>query len=228
VPAAPALDRSPGPRQRRGGERTAERILDAAEALFAERGYEGASQRDVAERAGLSAASLYNHFPSKDALYAAVLERGLAPVLAALSGPERGAEPPAERSRRIVADVMALLARHPNLPRLVLHETLSGGQRLTPMLRGWIAPALTRARELVEANPAAARWRPDLIPHLVVALYHVVLGHFTFAPLYRDLSGVDLLSEEAVARQTRFLGELVEALFPDPPADPGRRAGDWR
>ena len=65
----------------------------------------------------------------------------------------------AERSHQIVAEVMALLARHPNLPRLVLHETLSGGQRLTPMLREWIAPAFARARELVEANPAARRWR---------------------------------------------------------------------
>jgi AcrR family transcriptional regulator len=220
LPAAPALLRSPRPR--RGGELTAERILDAAEALFAERGYEGASQRDVAERSGLSAASLYNHFPSKEALYAAVLERGLAPVLAILSAQGVGALPPSERSRRIVADVMALLARRPNLPRLVLHETLSGGQRLTPMLREWIAPAFERARELIESNPAARRWRAEQIPHLVVALYHVVLGHFTFAPLYRDLSGVDLLSDEALARQTRFLGELVDALLPDPPPGPAR------
>jgi AcrR family transcriptional regulator len=219
VPAATALL---NPRSRRGGERTAERILDAAEALFAERGYEGTSQRDVAERAGLSAASLYNHFPGKEALYAAVLERGLAPVLDVLSAAEPAGIAPGERSRAIVGEVMQLLARHPNLPRLVLHETLSGGQRLTPMLREWIAPAFTRARELIEANPAARRWAPEQIPHLVVALYHVVLGHFTFAPLYRDLSGADLLSEEALARQTRFLGELVDALFPAAPTAPAR------
>ena len=36
------------PRQRFGGERTAERILDAAEELFAERGYHGTTLRDVA------------------------------------------------------------------------------------------------------------------------------------------------------------------------------------
>jgi hypothetical protein len=143
-------------------------------------------------------------------------------VLAILSAQGVSALPPSERSHRIVADVMALLARRPNLPRLVLHETLSGGQRLTPMLREWIAPAFARARELIEANPAAQRWRAEQIPHLVVALYHVVLGHFTFAPLYRDLSGVDLLSEEALVRQTRFLGELVDALFPDPPPGPDR------
>src|SRR5690606_15695429 len=73
----------PGPASapRRRGEITAARILDAAEALFAERGYAGTTLRDVADAVGLRIPSLYNHFPSKDALYAAVLERGFGPVL---------------------------------------------------------------------------------------------------------------------------------------------------
>jgi len=71
--AAPGVA-SPLRRPRRKGEITAERILDAAEALFAEHGYAGTTLRDVAERVGIRIPSLYNHFESKDALYAAVLE----------------------------------------------------------------------------------------------------------------------------------------------------------
>jgi hypothetical protein len=52
---------------------------------------------------------------------------------------------------------------------------------------------------------------------LVLALYHVVLGHFTIAPVWRDLEGDDLLSTEGLARQTRFLGELVATLLPENP-----------
>ena len=59
---------------------TRDRILDAAEALFADRGYAGAAMRDLAARVDLNPASLYNHFPSKRALYEAVLERGLRPM----------------------------------------------------------------------------------------------------------------------------------------------------
>src|SRR5215467_907739 len=55
-------------------------ILDEATRLFAERGYEGASMADLAERVGLRKASLFHHFPSKDVLYAAVLERLLGPL----------------------------------------------------------------------------------------------------------------------------------------------------
>ncbi|MFQ5514011.1 MAG: TetR/AcrR family transcriptional regulator [Myxococcota bacterium] len=211
-----------GARRRRGAE-TADRILDVAEQLFAERGYAGTSLREVAECVGVRIPSLYNHFSSKELLYAAVLERGIGPLLAMLSrfvstGPAGGADPP-----RVMREVMRWLVQHPALPRLVLHETLSGGQRLTPMLRRWIAPTFARAQELVEVSPAARRWKAEQIPLLVIAMYHVVVGYFAIAPLYEELGGHDLMAAEAVERQTRFLCDLVGALFELPP-EPERNA----
>src|SRR5207249_10894508 len=50
-------------------------ILDEATRLFAERGYEGTSMADLAERVGLRKASLFHHFASKEQLRKAVLER---------------------------------------------------------------------------------------------------------------------------------------------------------
>src|SRR6266508_3536281 len=65
-----------GPRSSR------EQILDAGERLFAQRGYDGVSMRDiVAETALRNQASLYHHFRNKRALYEAVLRRGLPQVL---------------------------------------------------------------------------------------------------------------------------------------------------
>src|SRR5690606_3660531 len=114
---------------RRRGSVTAARILDAAEELFAERGYAGTTLRDVADRVGLRIPSLYNHCASKDALYAAVLARGIGPVAELLSALAEA--PAAERNdpSRIVEPVMRILAERPHLPRLLLHETLSGGER---------------------------------------------------------------------------------------------------
>ena len=54
---------------------TSDRILDAAEDLFAEKGYSATSLGDVADRVGIRSPSLYNHFKNKEALYEAVLER---------------------------------------------------------------------------------------------------------------------------------------------------------
>ena len=52
-----------------------EMILDAASALFAERGYDGASLRDISRRVGISHPGMLHHFSSKDVLLGAVIDR---------------------------------------------------------------------------------------------------------------------------------------------------------
>jgi AcrR family transcriptional regulator len=212
MPVTPSV-LAPPARPRRKGENTAERILDSAEALFSERGYEGTTLRDVADAVGLRIPSLYNHFDSKDSLYAAVLERSAGPVLEVLSEFMREGGAAYHDARIVVSNVMDLLARDPQLPRLVLHETLSGGQRLTPVLREWIAPIFSKAGEMVHDGPASRSWDSEQIPHLVLGMYHMVVGYFAIAPLYTALNGEDLMSREAIERQKRFLVEVVERLF---------------
>ena len=197
----------------RKGDRTAQQILDAAEDLFAERGFAGTTLRDVATRVGIQIPSLYNHFENKEALYAAVLERGLEPVLGILSNlvAESGQQRP--DARPVVESIMALLDARPHLPRLLLHETLAGGQRLTPVLRGAIGPIFENAQKVTETATQGTRWRSDQVPQLVLALYHVVVGNYTIAPLYEQLTSQDLMSEAAREKRTVFLADLVETLF---------------
>lgn len=59
---------------------TKERILDAAEQLFADVGFQSTSLRDITSAAGVNVASVNYHFGSKDALFTALLERRFAPV----------------------------------------------------------------------------------------------------------------------------------------------------
>jgi AcrR family transcriptional regulator len=194
------------------GRQTAERILDAAEAAFADKGFEGATLRDIADRVGIRVPSLYNHFDGKEALYAAVLERGIAPLLRTLleSAVDRGDRGNPED---ILRESLELLARRPNLPRLVLHETLDGGRHLRQMLQAWLGPLLGQAEKIVAAGPAADRWAPEQLPNLVLAMYNIAVGYFAMAPLYRDLNGIDLLSTDALERQTDFLRKLSALLF---------------
>jgi len=222
LPAEPHLAATTGASRRRKGERTAERILDAAEALFARQGYAGTALRDVAAEVGLRTPSLYNHFPNKEALYAAVLERGISPVLDVLTEMVETRDRSDRDVRQIVERTMGLVGRRPDLPRLIQHETLSGGRHLTPMLREWIRRTFARAYEMVEASSAANRWDPEQFPLLVLAMYHVFVGYFAIAHVYKDLNDQDLLSQQALAKQTRFFGDLVAALFEEESAGEGR------
>ncbi|MFJ9339198.1 TetR/AcrR family transcriptional regulator [Streptomyces sp. NPDC101733] len=73
------MDEATGPQaaeRRRDASATRGRILDAARDLFAERGYERATVRDIAERAGSNQALLFRYFGSKQGLLTEVLARG--------------------------------------------------------------------------------------------------------------------------------------------------------
>jgi AcrR family transcriptional regulator len=168
--------------------------------------------------------SLYNHFESKEAIYAAVLERDLRPVLQALTEDTAPAGESRAQPRKLAETVMRSMSEHPRLPKLIQHEMLTGAEHLTPMLRSWMAPIFARGDELVTLGAGASRWDRDELSLLVLAMYHIIVGYFTTAPLYKELDGRDLLSEEMLRKQARVFGDLVELIFGAPtPAGPTDR-----
>jgi len=74
-------------------------ILDAAREAFAEGGYHSTALEDVAERAGVSKALLYEHFDSKRDLHAAMLEAHVQDLLARIGAALVDAEPGEQRLR---------------------------------------------------------------------------------------------------------------------------------
>jgi AcrR family transcriptional regulator len=192
------------------GRGTAARILDAAEALFAERGFAATAVRDIAERAGVTPASLYNHFAGKQALYDAVLERGLRPFYEILDRAASDATPPAPS---ILAELMGHLHAAPDLARLIQHEALAGGEHVMRLARRWLAPLYARASVALERSPALRSWEPEELPLLLMTYHHLIFGHFALARALGEVLGVDFLSPEGLARQTRFLEKVTERLL---------------
>ncbi len=90
---------------------TRDRVLQVAQALFAERGYRGTSLRDIAKKIGIKAPSLLHHFPSKQQLYLAVLDRMFESIEDAANAVAWGRENPQERMRQAVTDVIDYVSR---------------------------------------------------------------------------------------------------------------------
>jgi hypothetical protein len=82
-----------------------------------------------------------------------------------------------------------------------------------------------RAQEAVLGTPAAERWGSERVPLLVLAAYHMVVGHFAIAPFYREISGQDLLEPAALDQQTRFLADVIDLLLSAPEAPPEAEGG---
>ena len=71
------------PKQTDDGVKARGRLLDAAESLFAERGFYGVTTRQVADAAGVDVALIYYHFKSKSSLFDGVFERRARPLVTA-------------------------------------------------------------------------------------------------------------------------------------------------
>lgn len=102
----------------RAGEATAtthQRLLTAAAALFAERGYSGTSMADIAERVGVRKASLYNYYPSKEEILMHVLRQGIRAWGEASGGELEGDAPVGERLWRHLLAAVRFVGERPEL-----------------------------------------------------------------------------------------------------------------
>lgn len=86
---------------------TREQIVDAADRLFYERGFEATSFADIAKDVGLSRGNFYYHFKTKDEILAAVIARRMASTRAMLEAWEQDATSPGERIRSFVHVLLA-------------------------------------------------------------------------------------------------------------------------
>src|SRR5271169_4133407 len=104
----------PGTYQR--GEDTRRRILDAAIEIFAAEGYDGASTRTIADRAGVNLPAIQYYFGSKEGLYRAVVEQfsqqmraGVAPIAGRIRAELASGQPSRRRLTGLLCDMLDIV-----------------------------------------------------------------------------------------------------------------------
>jgi AcrR family transcriptional regulator len=179
------------PRQARGQERVA-LILDAAEQLFAEQGYEASSTNAIAARAGVPIGSIYQFFPNKEALLHALVARyraGAAASFDAALGPEAADLPLATLIARLLDVMVAFGAEQIGFTRLVLHS--GGHPQLQAAAAALQADVAARAEGLLALRaPQLAPARRQLVARValtaVFALLSLVVAEKPFGPAHAE------------------------------------------
>jgi AcrR family transcriptional regulator len=154
----------------------AERILAAARARFLIEGVDGASLRAIARDAGTNLGMVYYYFPTKDALFMAVVEEVYARLLGDIG---RGlAEPGASteaRIQRLYQRLGAVTDHEVEVLRLVLREALGSSERLTGLFERFSHGHIPMLLSLVVGAQAGGEVRRDL-PPLVAVLALLAVG----------------------------------------------------
>jgi AcrR family transcriptional regulator len=112
------------------GSRSRARIREAARSLFLERGFDGATLRAIAQRAGMGASSIYRHVRSKEELLVEELAELQEQAWTRFRREDERAGPTLERVRRFLRVHHALLAERPDLTTVAVRATTHPGARV--------------------------------------------------------------------------------------------------
>ncbi|HQW21111.1 MAG TPA: TetR/AcrR family transcriptional regulator [Rhodocyclaceae bacterium] len=187
-------------------------ILDAAELLFARHGLRGTRVREIASAAGLNEATLYNYYKNKEALYEAVLDRGIQPIVEIVRRSAGGANT-LENIHEAAQQIITRLQQRPSVCQLLYLEAIADGEHLPRLVERWLRPF---AQMITTGfGTRATRWQAQDFPQMVELMLHLSFGHFAIAPLMREVFGIDVRSEERVERQIHFIERLLGNLFAD-------------
>jgi AcrR family transcriptional regulator len=194
----------------RDAERSRAAILDAAEALFAERGFEATTLAAVGSAAGLSRGAPGYFFGSKERLYRAVLGRLFESSREALPTSSVDADLPGALEESI-GRLTAFLVERPSFLRILEWEALSRDSRLggLPEHLVTLAVALLQPSEGLQLAG-----RPSVDPrHTVLSLISLCLFPHSHPALVRDL-GLDPGPGFAEARARHITDVVLFGLLP--------------
>jgi AcrR family transcriptional regulator len=186
---------------------TRDRVADIAASLFADRGFAGVSMRDIAEAVGIKAASLYNHYPDKEALYLASLQHVFARRVAIVENAFKATGGPRDRLKALVSALVMATAGDPVAGRLLQRELLDGDiRRMGPLIKDLFA------RPFAHMTALLGELAPVDGAQTAAYLISLIHGYCVFAPIFPVLDPslttdtsilADNLAEELLGRLER-------------------------
>jgi len=159
--------------QRRSRETQAQ-ILTAALAVFAERGFEGASTHEIAERAGVNQPLILYHFRSKELLWLAAAESILDQFLDGWRQRVEWLEGlgSAARLKIMLEDFVVFAAEHPELIQFLIEANKRGDAQLSALVESRLRPYFEYiCGEIEEAQDAGA-----MPPGNPAVLHYAMIG----------------------------------------------------
>lgn len=192
-------------------------ILAAAEHTFAEKGLAGARTEQIAAAARVNKAMLHYYFGTKEKLYAAVLDDLLKQFRAQVIEPVEATPDPAAALFEYINDHMDFLAAHPNFPRLVQREMMSGGPNMKNLVRGFQRPLSETLRKVLRAGIRKGEFRRVDVDQTIVSVGGLTAFYFIVAPVIAVIIQGDPLHKKLVAARKRAVFEFIgHGLLRDP------------
>jgi len=185
-----------------------ERILGAAEKVFARAGFNGATMAAIAEGAELPKANLHYYFGSKHELYREVLAGTLRDWLVPMDVLTPEADP-AEALASYIRAKMAMSAERPDASRVFANELLHGAPVLGDLMRGDLRKRVERQAKVIRGWIASGRMAPVDVEHLFFTIWAATQTYADFDVQVRAVLGRSKLTKRDHERATAHVVSLI-------------------
>ncbi len=160
-------------------------ILKRTIPLFAQYGYDKVSMRQIAEAVGIKAASLYHHFPDKQALYIEALSLAFSNHADFMDESFVLQASPERRLRQLILGLCTLVNEDPDFSRLMQREIMDGDEKRLQFLADHVFGDFFR-----DMSELCLSMAPDKDPHLMsISVLGLVIYHFQISPIRFFLPG---------------------------------------
>ncbi len=189
-------------------EDTRNRIVVAAAKAFSEKGFRGASTRDIAARAGVNQGLINYYFQTKQELWKAAAARILDQLQEVLAQPVKGTDAADQRAlaRERIREYVRFAAAHPELFRLMVEEGKQSDARMRWLVDTHMKPFYEGFARLAGSTVGVAG---ALLPHAFYALAGGASMIFAIRPECRRLTGIDPADAQVIEAHAEFMARLL-------------------
>ncbi len=168
-----------------------ERLIAAGSALFTEKGFGGASVREICDLAGTTSNMIHHYFGSKQGLYDEILsgfpESVLVVPIRIISEPPHSRENLVARLEIFISETLEAIIAHPDLYRLVIRELI-----IFDVFENYNAQLV----KFLESAKEVGIVRPELDSEMLTGVILDRLGNqILYAPWIKEASGYDIVSD---------------------------------
>lgn len=173
-------------------EQTEERILDAAQSVFQEKGYDGARMQEIADAASINKGLLHYYFKSKDRLFEKVLSLAFGRMAKVMGNSLNSDVPLEDKIRLFVQTYITIVSHNTFMLRFVVNELHRNPQKFVDkMLSRKDKPDFDGFSRQVEQEIAAGRIRPIDPHHLFINMLAMCAFPFLGRPMIQGILSKD-------------------------------------
>jgi TetR/AcrR family transcriptional regulator len=191
------------------GKETEARVLDAAELVFAQLGFNGARTQEIAEAAGVTKAMIHYYFDSKERLYRAVLDRILFELIRLVQDVRSEEASRVRRLETFIRGFFDYVARHPHFGRLTFMASGAENRYFDTIVTGFLGPLFARGVAFIEEGIHEGTFRKVDAPQFLLSIYAATMGYFADAHFVSLILEDDAMSKTRLAERRQALLELV-------------------